>query len=522
MQSNKTKELAARFLTSYWIIFVVGFLLLMVIFRDGVLRLLERWNTPEYGHAYFIPLVSGYLIWQKRLQFLAIPPNFSMYGALLVLLGLIVFVLGELGTLHIIVQYGFLCALLGWAWTYFGWQGFRVILIPLLYLSFMIPLPNILYHGLSSELQLISSKIGVAFIRLFGISVHLEGNVIDLGLMKLQVVEACSGLKYLFPLASIGFACAYLFKGKLWKRVVIALATLPITVVMNSARIAITGILVEYFGRSMAEGFFHLFEGMVVFVGAIILLLIVMAIVARLGRDKTRLADAFVLEVEKGESPPAAFPSKPNRGQYAVIGFLAFALVGSFLLQHRTESVPERRLFSELPDHLDGWKGQRANLETLFVQKLKFHDYILSNYSDEKGGSVHLYSAYYQSQRKGISSHSPKSCLPADGWDIVRSDTHRLVLNQGGSLNYNRVLIKRGESTQIVYYWFKERDRVLTNEYLVKWYLVVDAIGKNRTDGALVRLTTLLHKGESEVQGDERMQRFARSIANIQMQYIPD
>jgi exosortase len=106
--------------------------------------------------------------------------------------------------------------------------------VPLLLLGLMIPLPTFLYQGLSAQMQLISSQIGVAIIRLFNISVFLEGNVIDLGNYKLQVAEACNGLRYLFPLMALGFIAAYLFKGALWKRAVIFLSTIPITILMNS------------------------------------------------------------------------------------------------------------------------------------------------------------------------------------------------------------------------------------------------------------------------------------------------
>jgi len=119
----------------------------------------------------------------------------------------------------------------------------RKIWIPLLFLGFMIPLPSFLYNNLSAYLQLISSQLGVAFIRLFGVSVYLEGNVIDLGTYQLQVVEACNGLRYLFPLMSLAFLSAYFFKGAMWKRAIIFLSSIPITVLMNSVRIGITGMI---------------------------------------------------------------------------------------------------------------------------------------------------------------------------------------------------------------------------------------------------------------------------------------
>ena len=150
-------------------------------------------------------------------------------------------------------------------------------------LFFTIPLPKFLYNNLSSQLQLISSEIGVWFIRLFDISVYLEGNVIDLGNYKLQVVEACSGLRYLFPLMTLGFIAAYFFKGAFWKRAIIFLSSIPITVLMNSLRIGMIGVTVEYWGVAAAEGLLHDFEGWVVFMACTAVLVLEMWVLAHVG-----------------------------------------------------------------------------------------------------------------------------------------------------------------------------------------------------------------------------------------------
>ena len=135
-----------------------------------------------------------------------------------------------------------------------------------LYLFFMLPLPQVLYLPLSLKLQTISSELGVALISLFGVPVFLEGNVIDLGSYQLQVAEACSGLRYLFPLMSFGFLFAVLYRGPTWHKLVLFFSTIPITILMNSVRIAIVGMLVSFFGTEQAEGFLHFFEGWVIFI----------------------------------------------------------------------------------------------------------------------------------------------------------------------------------------------------------------------------------------------------------------
>ncbi|MFK5950496.1 MAG: exosortase/archaeosortase family protein [Methylococcales bacterium] len=139
--------------------------------------------------------------------------NGSWLGFVIVALGLFLFYAGDLSSIFTVIQYAFLIALFGVAISIMGRKPFMIILVPMVMLFFMIPLPVFLFKTLSSDLQLFSSKIGVGVIRLFDISVYLKGNVIDLGVYKLQVVEACSGLNYLFPLMTLGFISANFFTG---------------------------------------------------------------------------------------------------------------------------------------------------------------------------------------------------------------------------------------------------------------------------------------------------------------------
>ncbi len=160
----------------------------------------------------------------------------------------------------------------------------------------MLPLPNFMYWKLSTSLQFISSRLGVDFIQLLGIPVYLEGNIIDLGVYKLQVAEACSGLNYLFPLMSFGFLFAVLYRGPVWHKVLLFLSTIPITVLMNSFRIGVIGVLVNQYGIEQAEGFLHFFEGWVIFV-ACLAILYLEAVLLQWTRRKPESA-ANILDLE--------------------------------------------------------------------------------------------------------------------------------------------------------------------------------------------------------------------------------
>jgi EpsI family protein len=133
---------------------------------------------------------------------------------------------------------------------------------------------------------------------------------------------------------------------------------------------------------------------------------------------------------------------------------------------------------------------------------------------------VNLYVAYYASQRKGESPHSPLVCIPGGGWAITNLQQINYV-NLGEAEPLNRVVIEKGTVKQLVYYWFDERGRKVANEWMAKLYLFADAIVMNRTDGALVRLTTQVLPGESENDADQRLRAFMHDAVPKLSEFLP-
>ena len=511
---------------SAWVGVLAVTLLLLAIFFDGIREMVDVWeNKEEYGYGYIIPAISLFFIWQKSDRLEQLPFHGSWTGVAVVVLGVALFWVGSLSTIYVVIQYALLIVLFGLGLSFAGWQGIRIIFVPLLFLIFMIPLPVFLYNTLSGQLQLISSELGVAVIRLFGISVYLEGNVIDLGTYKLQVVEACSGLRYLFPLTSLAFIAAYLFRGALWKKGIIFISSIPITVLMNSFRIGMIGVLVENWGVEQAEGFLHYFEGWVIFMACMAILIAEMSILAKFGRNKQSLRQAFGIDFPERAGHATGIQRRRLPASFLASGLVLVATaLGAAAVEQRAEIIPERVSFPEFPTQIGEWHGRRDKLEQIYLDVLKLDDYIVSDYATDDGRRVNFYVAYYGSQRAGESAHSPRSCLPGGGWlikDLSRREIDGVSLG-GQPLKVNRVVIAKGDHRQLVYYWFQQRGRNITNEYLVKWYLFWDALTRNRTDGALVRLTASVPPGENIQHADERLATFAQDISGVIDPYIPN
>src|SRR6185437_8891329 len=266
----------------------ISVLIAFFAYSQSLLELVRRWTAQEeYSHGFLIPAIVAWLFWTRRHALLASLGRPSWSGAAFILLAAVLHVIGKLSALWILSQVSFVIVLIGIALGLGGYSLLRVTFIPTIFLLFAIPLPYVFDATLSFRLQLISSELGTAFIRLLQIPVYLEGNVIDLGHYKLQVVEACSGLRYLYPLMSLGFLAAYLFQAPLWQRTVVFLSTIPITIFMNSLRIGIVGVLVDNFGPQDEDGFLHMFEGWIIFIACAGVLVAEMALMAGLGSGKS-------------------------------------------------------------------------------------------------------------------------------------------------------------------------------------------------------------------------------------------
>ncbi|ALA61136.1 VPLPA-CTERM-specific exosortase XrtD [Nitrospira moscoviensis] len=506
-------------------------LLLGLVYFDALSEMVRVWSEDEnYGHGFFVPFISLFLLWMKRDQIISIERRGSWWGLPIMLLAIGLYGLGEFGTVYALLQLSFWLMLVGLALSAFGRDILRPAGFPLLYLLTMIPLPQFLFQGLSGQLQLLSSALGVGCLQLVGVTAFREGNVIDLGPIQLQVVEACSGLRYLFPLMSLALLCAYLFHAPLWKRFTVFLCSMPIAILLNGLRIGVVGVLVDIFGAGAAEGFLHLFEGWVIFLMSLAVLLGVMWGLSRIGTSAERTAWSNLVLIPspqrsgRPDDRAALFAGAMPAPLLCGVGLLAITAMASPYLMSREEQAPIREPLLGFPLQVERWQGTVFPLEREYIDALRFDDYLLADYR-AGGESVNFYVAYYQSQRKGQSAHSPRTCIPGGGWEITSLQTVAVPMMEGSSqslLPVNRVAIQKGDAKQVVYYWFKQRDRLLTNEYLVKVYLFWDAVTKGRTDGALIRLAAAVRPGQDEHDADGLLQDFVRAVQPAITRYVPD
>jgi exosortase len=240
-------------------------LLLLLAYAPVLNRLVRQWiSDPDMGHGLFVPFVAGYLAWSRRQEIAAAPLAVNWWGLPLVLYGSFQMMIGTLGAELFLSRTAFLISLTGMLLLLCGLPLLRILAFPLFLLLFMIPIPRVIFNQIALPLQLLASQVAETALGLLGIPVLREGNILELASQRLNVVEACSGIRSLLSLSFLALVYAYFFDEKPWMRAVLLAASVPIAILANASRVAITGILGEY-DTALAEGFFHSAEGWVIF-----------------------------------------------------------------------------------------------------------------------------------------------------------------------------------------------------------------------------------------------------------------
>ncbi|SEW37200.1 exosortase D, VPLPA-CTERM-specific [Aliiroseovarius sediminilitoris] len=509
----------------FW--FVVLILSSIPVFWIGILSLLKAWSTPEYSHGPLIPIISLYLFLRELRK--APLPDLTVRdrwpGIAVILVALAIATLGNLTRIPDIVTYAMIIWAGGVVLVVFGWKRGRTHQLPVVHLVFMLPLPQFLYWKMTILLQYISSELGVWFVSLAGVSVFLEGNIIDLGVYKLQVAEACSGLRYLFPILSFSYLFAILYRGPIWHKAVLLLSAAPLTVVMNSVRIGIIGVVVDRYGIEQAEGFLHFFQGWVIFVICILILFLMAIVLQRMTRDPKPLSEAIDLDTQGfGSVAGRFFGIQPSMAMATATALTMAVSVGWMTLQGSETIKMDREPFTLFPRQFDDWSGTSERLEPEVEQVLGASDYLNITYVAPRSPDfVNMFVAFYDKQTEGSGIHSPEVCLPVGGWEVFSLEPTKVTTNVPayGSFNVNRAVIQKEMNKQLVYYWFEQRGKRQTNDFTAKIGVVIDSITMGRTDGALVRYVTPIRADETEADADARLIDFMNTSLPRMPRFVP-
>jgi len=282
-------EKSGRLRQMAWVPPLILCTLLVALYHGIAIKLVNDWLTiPDFSHGPLIPFFAAFLLWDKRRQFRTTPIAPSWAGSALVVLGLFELLVGVLGADLFLQRTSFVLLVAGLVWTLLGRTMLRRVGFVLFVLLLAIPLPTILFNQITFPLQLRASELASQILPWFNVPVLQDGNIIRLPAMPLEVAEACSGIRSLMSLFTVAVIYGYFLERATWRRVVLALSSVPIAITANVARIVGTGLCVQYWDPDKALGFFHEFQGWLMFLvslGCLYLVHMVMGLVA--GKERS-------------------------------------------------------------------------------------------------------------------------------------------------------------------------------------------------------------------------------------------
>jgi exosortase D (VPLPA-CTERM-specific) len=482
------------------------------------------WTDEDYSYGFLIPIVSAYILWDKR----KVIRNLHAETSWKILPGLIFFVLlsiyGILGSSGNISMPSLPILIILFTAFCFGWAAMKELIVPLGFLIFMIPVPAILERYLGLALKAISSKMGGAIITVFNIPVHVSGNIIDLGVSQLQVVDACSGMRYLFALLALGVIYAYFFEKSAWKRVAAVLSTIPIAVITNGVRIGITGILTDKYGVTVAEGFFHGFSGWVLFMVAFACLFLVGRILALFPPKEKWWVRKTDTGKENEEQAPEVAARISNRAFYTSIGLMA--IVGTLSLS--TGALPPVKIqggLEKFPVSFAGWQGQSEIVDPEIVIESGAEESFSAFYQNVKQGPVSLYIGFRSTAFLSNENffHSPTVCLPSSGWKILEETTHIIKdVPQFGNMKVTQLIMEEMGKKSLVYFWFQTKNKATQDKNINRFHLTLHALRRDNTYDLFIRPIAPISPGESIESAQQRMDVFVRDMMGTLLQFMKE
>jgi len=255
---------------------------LALVYWNVSIRLVDAWiNDGNYSHGFLIVPLALYFAWERRRALEAAEIRGSWLGLPVLVFGIALLLAGLLGSELFLSRVSLLATGAGIVLFLYGWQHLRILAFPLAFLLLMIPIPNIIFNQIAFPLQIFASRVGEAAITAVGIPVLREGNVLILPNKSLEVAEACSGIRSLVSLITLGIVYGYFMDPRLWVRGLIVASAIPVAILANGARVAGTGMASHWYGPEAAEGFFHEFSGWIVFAFAFVMILAIQGLIVK-------------------------------------------------------------------------------------------------------------------------------------------------------------------------------------------------------------------------------------------------
>ncbi|PQP35126.1 hypothetical protein C6A37_04150 [Desulfobacteraceae bacterium SEEP-SAG9] len=501
-------------------------MLIMVCFAVAYwpvfLKLAKQWSSGDNSYCYLIIPLYLYLLYDKKDLFKFGEFSWTLWGLLPTLLSVMLIIAGELGSVRTLLFIGIWGCAVGLTVTLYG-KRTRLLMFPLLILFFIVPLPPFVNQILTFKLKMAATKLSVMMLRTFGISVLQEGNIIDIGIEKLQVVDACSGLRYFMPMILLTILIGHFFVKGRWRWTVLLLMIVPLSIFINSLRIWASALFIVNGHPELARNLFHDFSGWLMFMIAGIFLVISALLLGKIGSNKKASQTSNLKpQTTKGALPQTAVSIIRPVVLTIILCFL-FAGSGWALKQiPSAKNLPARKTFDYFPMQVGEWTGKRDFLSKEILSSLWSDDYLLATYTKEDSSNlIYLFIPFYAYQVTNHTAHAPQACLLGGGFALITANERPVRVGPDQEIKIMTMALEKDSTRLLGSYFFFQRGRVITSPWLNKFYLMWDAFTKRRTDGALVRVEMTIAPGQPMDDAYSVLEEFIGKLWPILPGFVP-
>jgi exosortase D (VPLPA-CTERM-specific) len=489
----------ASFIAGYW---------------TSISKLIHRWNSGDDNYCFLIIPLFLYLCWEKRRHFRFAEFSWSIWGLIPTTLAILMMILGERGSAETLIYIGFWGFLSGMATILYGGR-IRHLAFPFLILFFIVPLPPFLNRLLTFKLKMVASMFSADMLRMVGVTVVQEGNILDLGIGQLEVADACSGLRYFMPMILMGLLIGYFFTKGLWKKVLLLVLVVPLSILINAVRVFSAGIFTVTGHPELAQNLFHDFSGWLAFMAAGLVLTAIAYLLMKIGPSP------IVSEIQDAGSKPVGL----QRPAVLSLIICILLLAGGMGINHAstTAHTPPHRNFLDFPIRIGEWEGTRMYLSDDILAALWADDYIYATYrSAASSDTISILIPFYAYQGTLHTAHAPQSCLLGGGWTLLSSSDVSIKVTPNKHIPVRVMILTKDNQHLLSSYFFLQRGRVIISPWMNKLYLLRDSLIRNRTDGALVRVELHLADSQSPEQAQAELSAFILRLWQILPDYVPE
>jgi exosortase D (VPLPA-CTERM-specific) len=472
----------------------------------------QWWTLDMYSHGFFIPLISSYLVWIKRKELSAIQlsPSYIL-GYVILICSMVLFLLGEVGGIVILQGLSLLPTIAGIIILLFGIRLMRILLIPIAYLVFMIPIWEMVTQNLHPPFQDFSASMGGVILTILQIPVYVNGKIIELPNVTFQVARECSGVNYLISIIAIGIPLAFLFLKSMKKRFILILSAIVIAIFANGLRVALIGIFAYNGIGSSIHGPFHIMQGVLV---SLVGYTVLFAGLRIMHQERPRSSKPGYEIVNKN----AAYkrPSYVKKMFFPAISvIILFAVLESYSYFRALTPIPLKANLDLFPIQIDGWEGK-----DVFLPHGKYEypgvDLELNRTYRKGSDTVNLYIGYFEFQKQG------KELIYYKTKDLHSNASKiKVDINPYGIIEINKTVIQDLGHRMLTIFWYDMNGRIVTERFMGKFYTIWDALIKGRTNGAVIMIATDLNPGENLSDKLSMIKRFAGKTYLPLKNYLP-